>query len=114
MMVGLVLWVQETYDLYATWAYAWALVAPTGVGLGMLFYGLVHRDRELAADGLRTTVVGLCLFFGFAFFFEGVIGLSGKPLDNAQAILPYVAIGIGILLVVISFVSGGRRRDPRP
>ncbi len=40
-------------------------------------------------------MVGLCLFFGFAFFFEGVIGLSGKPLDNAQAILPYVAIGIG-------------------
>ena len=52
-MVGLVVWVQDAYDLYATWAYAWALVAPTGVGLGMMLYGLVRRDGELASDGLR-------------------------------------------------------------
>jgi len=112
MMVGLVLWVQEAYGLYATWAYAWALVAPTGPGLGMLLYGLVHRDHELAADGLRTTLVGLGLFVGFAIFFEGVIGLSGDPIGNLDEILPYAAIGLGLLLVVLSFV-GGRRRERR-
>ena len=78
-MVGLVLWVQETYDLYATWAYAWALVAPTALGLGMLLYGLVQRDGELARDGFRTTLVGLGLFLGFALFFEGVIGPLRQP-----------------------------------
>ena len=29
-MVGVVLWFQAATGLYATWAYAWALVAPTG------------------------------------------------------------------------------------
>jgi hypothetical protein len=106
-MVGLVLWVQETYDLYATWAYAWALVAPTGPGIGMLLYGLARGDREIARDGLRTTLVGLGLFFGFALFFEGVIGLSGGRIAGLDDALPYAAIGLGVLLVVLSLF--GRR-----
>jgi hypothetical protein len=109
-IVGLILWVQEAYDLYATWAYAWALVAPTGPGLGMLLYGLVHGDRELVHDGLRTTLVGLGLFFGFMLFFEGVVGLSGEPIANLDEILPYAAIALGVLLVVLSFFGGGRRK----
>lgn len=114
-MVGLVLWVQETYDLYATWAYAWALVAPTAVGLGMLLYGLVQRDGELARDGVRTTLVGLGLFLGFMLFFEGVLGLSGSPISNLDEVLPYAAIGLGVLLVVLSFFGGGRRKTgPTP
>jgi len=112
-MVGLVLWVQDAYGLYATWAYAWALVAPTGPGLAMLLYGLVHRDGELAADGLRTTLVGLGLFTGFALFFEGVIGLSGRPIANLDVVLPYAAIGLGVLLVVLSLFGGGGRRRRR-
>lgn len=111
-MVGLVLWVQETFDLYATWAYAWALVAPTGPGLGMLLYGLARGDRELAGDGLRTTLVGLGLFFGFALFFEGVIGLSGSRIPGLDDALPYAAIGLGVLLVVLSLF--GRREKPGP
>jgi hypothetical protein len=109
-MVGLILWVQEAYDLYATWAYAWALVAPTAPGLGMLLYGLVQRDGELARDGLRTTLVGLGLFLGFMLFFEGVLGLSGSPIANLDEVLPYALIGLGVLLVVLSFFGGGRRK----
>ena len=110
-MVGLVLWVQESYDVYATWAYAWALVAPTGPGIGMLVYGLARRDRELTADGTRTTLVGLGLFLGFALFFEGVIGLSGNRIAGLDEILPYVVIGLGALMVVLSLAGGrGTRR----
>lgn len=108
-MVGLVLWAQATWGLYATWAYAWALVAPTAVGLGMLLYGLVHRDGELVADGLRTTLVGLGLFLGFALFFEGVIGLSGSPIGALEEILPYAVIVLGAVMVVASLFTGGRR-----
>jgi hypothetical protein len=110
-MVGLVLWFQEAYGLFATWAYAWALVAPTGPGLGMLIYGGVHRDRDLVSEGLRMTLVGLGLFIGFAIFFEGVVGLSGRPFGNLDQVLPYAAIGFGALLVVLSFVVPPRRRD---
>jgi hypothetical protein len=107
--VGLVLWVQDTYDAYATWAYAWALVAPTAPGVGMLLYGLVRGDGELVRDGLRTTLVGLALFAGFALFFEGVVGLSGQPIAQLEDVLPYAAIGLGVLLVVASIAGGGRR-----
>lgn len=110
-MVGLVLWVQAVYGLYATWAYAWALVAPTGPGLGMLLYGLVQRDGELVGDGFRTTLVGLGLFLGFALFFEGVIGLSGDPIPNLDQYLPYGIIALGVLLVILSFFGNGKRRE---
>jgi hypothetical protein len=107
-MVGVVLWFQAQTGLYATWAYAWALVAPTGVGLGMLLYGLVRRDGELVRDGLRTTLVGLGLFIGFGLFFEGVLGLSGDPFANAREVLPIAAIVLGVVLVIASF--SGRRK----
>jgi hypothetical protein len=113
-IVGLVLWVQEAYGLYATWAYAWALVAPTGPGLGMLLYGLVHRDGELVGDGLRTTLVGLGLFLGFALFFEGMIGLSGDPIPNLDQLAPYGIIALGVLLVILSFFGNAKRSQQRP
>jgi hypothetical protein len=109
-MVGVVLWVQAATGLYATWAYAWALVAPTGPGLGMLLYGLARGDGDLARDGLRTTLVGLGLFVGFGLFFEGVLGLSGQEFVNAREILPYGAIALGVVLVLASFL--GRRENP--
>jgi hypothetical protein len=106
-IVGLILWVQEAYGLYSTWAYAWALVAPTGPGIGMLLYGLVHRDGKLVGDGVRMAIVGLGLFLGFALFFEGVIGLSGTPIANLDEVLPYAIVGLGILLVILSFAGRG-------
>ncbi len=110
-MVGIVLWIQSAYNLYASWAYAWALVAPTAVGLGMLFYGMARGDGELVRDGLRTTATGIALFFGFALFFEGVIGLSGQRFPNVRENLPYLAIGLGVVLVVLSLFTGRRPKS---
>ena len=42
-MVGLVLTFQSATGLWGTWAYAWALVAPGGVGLALVLYGLLTR-----------------------------------------------------------------------
>jgi hypothetical protein len=105
--VGLLLWVQEATGTYQTWAYAWALVAPGSVGLGMLVYGLFLGDRTVAGDGLRTFLVGLGLFLGFALFFEGMIGLSGPRLAGLDEILPVAVIILGALLVVLGLF--GRR-----
>lgn len=115
-VVGGVLWAQEATGLYATWAYAWALVAPTAPGLAMLLHGVVQRDGELLRDGLRTTVTGIGLFLGFGLFFEGVVGISGHRIENLDTVLPYAAIGLGALLIVLAFLDGGRRdawRDQR-
>lgn len=111
--VGLILWVQGTYDAYATWAYAWALVAPTAPGVGTFLYGAVNGDGELVRNGLRSTVVGLALFAGFALFFEGVIGLSGEPIAAFGDVLPFAVIGLGVLLVVASIVGGNRGKAAR-
>ncbi|HEU0244512.1 MAG TPA: hypothetical protein VFQ75_11435 [Candidatus Limnocylindrales bacterium] len=111
--VGLVLWVQQTYDAYGTWAYAWALVAPTAPGVGTFLYGAVKGDGELVRDGLRMAGIGLALFAGFALFFEGVLGISGEPIANLDQVLPYAVIGLGLLFVVLSLFGGGRERRDR-
>jgi hypothetical protein len=109
--VGLVLWVQDVTGAYQTWAYAWALVAPTAVGVGMLLYGLFLGDRELSGNGLRTLLVGLGLFLAFALFFEGFIGLSGRPIAGLDTILPAAVIVLGVVLVVLGlFGRRGRAR----
>jgi hypothetical protein len=99
-MVGVVLAIQNATNAWATWAYAWALVAPGGVGLGLTVYGLVRGVPELVSSGLRTLGAGLGLFVGFGLFFEGVIGLSGDPFLVGSDYLPIVLIGIGLVFLV--------------
>jgi hypothetical protein len=106
--VGLVLAVQEATGLYTTWAYAWALVAPGSVGVGMFLHGTFTGRQDLQRDGLRVAGVGLALFIGFALFFEGVIGLSGDGRPPLEDLLPILLIALGAILVVGSLVV--RRR----
>ena len=67
-MVGLVLAVQNATGLWATWAYAWALVGPGGSGVGLFLYGLLRGQSDLVTAGLRTLGVALALFAGFGLF----------------------------------------------
>ena len=106
--VGLILAVQEATGLYATWAYAWALVAPGSVGVGMVLFGTFTDRPDLVTAGLRTAGIGLALFVGFAIFFEGVIGLSGAGAPPLEGLVPLGLIALGVILVVGSLV--GRRR----
>ena len=57
--VGLILAVQEATGLYATWAYAWALVAPGSVGVGMLLFGSFTGRQDLSTAGIRLAGIGL-------------------------------------------------------
>jgi len=106
-VVGLILAVQNATGLWATWAYAWALVGPGGTGVGLLAYGLVHRRGDLISTGARALGTGLALFAAFGLFFEGVIGLSGQPFLRDSDVLPVVLIGLGVLIIALSLV---RRR----
>jgi hypothetical protein len=106
--VGLILAAQEATGLYASWAYAWALVAPGSVGVGMFLFGTYTGRADLTSAGVRLIAVGLALFIGFGLFFEGVIGLSGEGTPPLEGILPIALIALGAILVVGSVV--GRRR----
>jgi len=108
VVVGLILAFQNATDLWATWAYAWPLVAPGGVGLGMAIYGAIRGLPDVARDGFRALGLGIVLFVAFGLFFEGVIGLSGDPFLVGSDVLPVALIGLGAVVLV-----GGLLRSRR-
>jgi uncharacterized membrane protein YhaH (DUF805 family) len=109
-VTGLILAVQSQTGLYATWAYAWALVAPGGIGLGLFVYGALTGQRDLALGGLWTLLTGLVIFIVAAFFFESVIGLSGDRIEGLDALLAGAVVVLGVGIVIVG-LTGGRRRS---
>lgn len=113
--VGLLLLYQDATSHYATWAYAWALVAPGSVGVAIFLYGLLHRRLDLVDSGLRTTAVGLALFVGFGIFFEDFVGLGqgsgGDAMRTALAVMVVVMGAIIVLLNVFPRLSHASSRD---
>jgi protein-S-isoprenylcysteine O-methyltransferase Ste14 len=103
--VGLLLAFQEATGTYASWSYAWALVAPGSVGATLALYGLLHRRWDLLDAGLRTGAVGLGLFIGFGLFFENIIGVDNvHPNTLLRNALPAMAVGLGILIVLFNLM----------
>ena len=100
-MVGIVLSFQAATGLYATWAYAWALVAPGGVGVALVLYGLLTGQDDLVRNGVPVLLTGLGLFVAFGLFFEAVLHLSGDALPIGEEILAggLVILGAAILLM---------------
>ena len=99
-MVGLVLLYQNATDHWESWAYAWALVGPGGSGIGMLLYGTRSGDRKMARDGFWAILTALGIFAVGLVFFEGIIGISGKPLALPAWVLPVAVIVIGVLVLI--------------
>jgi hypothetical protein len=101
-VTGVILAVQNQTGLWATWAYAWALVAPGAVGLGLLLYGTLTGQRDLAMSGGAALLAGLALFLVFAFFFESVVGLSGERIAGLDALLAAGLVVLGAVIVIVS------------
>lgn len=97
-MVGTILLVQSFTDLWASWSYAWALVAPTGPGIGLWLLGTAKNSDELVKSGKDLVRVGLVIFVIAAVFFELVIGVSGFGLGRYG--LPLLLILLGLFLLV--------------
>ncbi len=108
-VVGSILAFQNTTGLWATWAYAWALVGPGGTGIGLIYFGLLKGYPDLLSIGIRSLGASLALFAAFGLFFEGIIGLSGEPFLVGSDLLPFGLIGLGVILLVWAVV-GGRGR----
>jgi hypothetical protein len=106
---GLILLVQDATNRYESWAYAWALVVPGAIGLGMILYGLTARRPGNVRSGTRLVGVALVLFLLGAAFFEGVIGISGYQLDHTGgAVLGVLIIALGAIMLVLNLTSRGR------
>jgi len=97
-VIGLILLYQNTSDHWESWAYAWPLVAPAGVGLGYFIYGSVKRQSDTIKTGMQLLIIGLVIFSAGFVFFELIIGISGFGLGRFG--WPLLLIGIGILIVL--------------
>lgn len=102
-VIGLILAYMNATQDWPAWAFAWPLVAPGGVGLGIWLQGLRNHDAQLLRQGRVLMFVALMIFL-IAFVIFGTIfrisetdyGLFGK------AALPGLLIVIGIVLLARS------------
>lgn len=106
-MVGVILLVQSLTDWWAGWSYAWALVAPTGPGLGLWLLGARKDRADFVKTGQELVRVGLIIFVVAAVFFELVIGVSGYSLG--QYGLPLLLIVLGLFLLARNLRIGGHK-----
>jgi hypothetical protein len=67
--IGLILFVQNVFNIWATWAYAWGLII-SGVGVGLLIFGRWSSLPDLNQVGRVVAIIGLILFFTFGVLFE--------------------------------------------
>jgi hypothetical protein len=101
-MLGTLLLYQNTTGHWESWAYAWALVAPTSIGLGQIVYGSLRSQQHVVATGKRLATVGIAIFLVGAVFFELIIGISG--FGFGRFLLPVLLIGLGGLFLVRSLL----------
>jgi hypothetical protein len=105
-VTGLILLYQNSTDHFESWAYAWALVFPGAVGIGMILYGVYAGRAGNVRAGSRLLGIGVVLFLLGAAFFEGVIGIGGYQLGrSAGAIAGVLIIGLGVILVILNLTS---------
>lgn len=102
-MLGLVFLAQSITGFWASWAYIWALVAPTSIGLGQMIYG-TKKDRDSITEaGRRLMNLGLFMFAVGFVFFELIIGISGFGLSQfGLPVFPLLLIFAGLFVLVRS------------
>ena len=105
--VGLVLLYQNQTDHWESWAYAWALVGPAASGLGLALWGIRSGDRQDVRNGTWGLLGGLAFFAVGYLFFEGIVGISGRPLPLPEWALPALVIGIGVVILVRGMLQRG-------
>lgn len=103
-MAGVILMIQNLFDLYATWAYAWALIAPTSMGLAKLLYGALRGLGDEVKNGLAMAGVGAVIFVIAGAFFELVIDLNGFGLNVSWLCWPTLLIGGGIITLIVNLI----------
>jgi hypothetical protein len=109
-MTGLILLVQNTFDVFASWAYAWALIAPTSIGLAKLVYGTLRGLGDEVRSGLNVAGIGFAIFVIGGFFFEFVIGINGLDFGANWLCWPALLIGLGVILLLSNLLP--RRNSP--
>ncbi|MEJ2606744.1 MAG: hypothetical protein P8Z41_08720, partial [Anaerolineales bacterium] len=74
---GLLLLYQSITNHWESWAYAWALIFPTSVGIGLYISGLRGKNEGMRRTGQGFIRVGLILLILGGLFYEMIFHISG-------------------------------------
>lgn len=96
--VALLLFYQNFFDHWQSWAYAWVLVCPVSIGVGLMLVGKHRGAEQLQKSGREFVRIGLILFGAGAVFFELIIGISGYGLGDFGWPLLFIAAGVALML----------------
>jgi predicted permease len=97
-MVGLILLFQSITDHWESWAYAWSLIFPIGVGLGMYIYGIQAEDDETRQRGKGMLRTGVIIFVLLGVFFETIFSTGGSLFG--RVFWPVAIILLGVYLIM--------------
>lgn len=112
--VGLILLYQNTLGAWASWAYVWALIFPTAIGLGIIIEGLWDGKPHNVRQGRQMVFVGLIIFVAAAVFFEVILGIGGGGFSSYFWSLALIAIGVYLLLKRGLLAPSSNNRSEQP
>ncbi len=105
-VVGLILAYQSSTGDWPSWAFAWPLVAPGGVGLGLYLQGVRNHDPHLLRQGRVLMFVAAIIFMIAFVIFGTVLNIGGYNYGwFGKAALPALLIVVGLVLLARSIQS---------
>jgi uncharacterized membrane protein len=109
LVTGAILQVQSVTGDWQSWAYAWALVVPTSLGVGLLMAGAREKARGVRTAGAILLGVGAALFVIAEWFFVRIIGVGGPGLGWWFGLaFPALLVALGVYAFVRGLI-GSRR-----
>ena len=108
--LGLVLAYANSTGDWPVWAYAWALVIPGGIGLGVYLQAMRDRDQAALRNGRNLLFIALMIFLIGFVVFESILGISGRDYfgNVGKGALPGLLIIVGVILLVRSIQASRR------
>jgi len=109
--LGLLFFIQTTFDLWPTWTYAWGLLI-SAVGLGLLIMNIYYKKLGLRRGAGVVIAVGLVLFVIFGIVFQIIFKITRMNLESG------VFLGSGLVLLGLFVIFSGpifsKRVKPEP
>jgi cation transport ATPase len=102
-IIGLILAYQSSTNDWTSWAFAWPLVAPGGVGLGLFLQGVRNHDSHLLRQGRVLMFVAAIIFMIGFVIFATIFRISDTDYGwFGKAALPALLIVVGLVLLARS------------
>ena len=97
-MLGVLLLYQAITNHWESWAYAWSLIFPTAVGVGIALYGARIMSPALQKTGMGFIKVGLVIFLSAGIFLEMFVNISDSPIHRITWSILMVLAGVYLAL----------------